>query len=128
VKQWFKEQNIPFKEKNIFTATLDPNELKSILSKTENGTEDIISNRSNIMKANKVNIEDLTINELVSFIKNNPSVLKRPIMVDDRRVQVGYDPEEIRTFIPAARRIAEMYCSHDGNCSCCKDCSKNIEK
>jgi hypothetical protein len=37
--------------------------------------------------------------------------LKRPIIVDDHRVQVGYNEEEIRTFIPRARRFAESQCS-----------------
>jgi len=42
--------------------------------------------------------------ELVQFIKDNPSVLKRPIMVDTNRIQVGYNSEEIMTFIPRERR------------------------
>ena len=62
----------------------------------------------------------MTITELVDFIRNNPSILKRPIMVDDHRIQVGYNSEEIRTFIPRARRIAEMACTGD----CYEDCSE----
>ena len=57
-----------------------------------------------------INIEDMTISELISFIKENPSVLKRPIMVDDRKIQVGYNPEEIRVFIPHEKRVAEWSC------------------
>ncbi len=129
VKKWFKDQNIPFKEKNIFSSVLNENELKDILSKTENGTEDIISSRSNIIKEGKINIDEMSISELITFIKNNPSVLKRPIMVDDRRVQVGYNPEEIRTFIPMARRIAEMSCTHNCNgidCNCNDDSTTEV--
>ena len=112
VKKWFIEQNIPFKEKNIFSSTLYENELKDILSKTENGTEDIISTRSNVFKEGNIDVDNMSINQLVAFIKENPSVLKRPIIVDDRRVQVGYNEEEIRTFIPIARRIAEEACKY----------------
>lgn len=126
VKKRFIEQNIPFKEKNIFTSVLNPNELKDILSKTENGTDDIISKRSNVIKENKIDIDSMSINQLVDFIKKNPSVLKRPIMVDERRLKVGYNEEEIRTFIPAARRMAELYCPHSMECEYCDhdDCSK----
>ena len=88
VKKWFDEQNIPYVEKNIFSSVLDPKELKDILSKTENGTEDIISTRSNIIKNGNVNVDDMSINELIAFIKKNPSVLKRPIVVDTRKIQV----------------------------------------
>lgn len=119
VKKWFDEQKIPYREKNIFASTLTEDELKDMLVKSENGTDDIISNRSKIIKEQNVNIDDMTISELIKFIRENPSVLKRPIMLDDRRMQVGYNSEEIRTFIPRARRIAEMACPHIE--SCCGD-------
>ena len=45
-KQWLKENNIEFVEKNIFTSLLNEDEIKYILSRSENGTEDIISVRS----------------------------------------------------------------------------------
>ena len=110
VKQWFKEQKIPYVEKNIFAATLNENELKEILMKSENGTEDIISSRSKIVKESGVDLESMTIKELIEFIRANPSALRRPIMVDDNKIQVGYNPEDIRVFIPRARRIAEWAC------------------
>lgn len=109
VKQWFDEQQIPYEEHNIFSASLDENELKEILFKSENGTEDIISTRSKVLKEKNIDIDSLTINEIVAFIKENPSVLKRPIMVDTRRIQVGYNSEEIMTFIPREKRMAMEY-------------------
>ena len=110
VKKWFTEQNIPFEEKNIFSPNLKEEELKEILTKSENGTNDIISKRSKVLKDNHIDIDDMTITEMISKIKKNPSVLKRPIMVDDHRIQVGYNKEEITTFIPKTRRFQEIYC------------------
>lgn len=119
VKKWFEEQNIPYKEKNIFTYALTSDELKEMLEKSENGTEDIISKRSKIIKENNIDIDSMSINELLEFIKANPSVLKRPIMIDDRRMQVGYNEDEIRSFIPIARRMAELFCPKQGHCDEC---------
>ena len=110
VKKWFKEQEIPYVEKNIFAASLSENELKEILVKSENGTEDIISQRSKVVKESGVDLDNMTVKELIDFIRNNPSVLKRPIMVDDSKIQVGYNPEEITVFIPQAKRIAAWAC------------------
>jgi regulatory protein spx len=104
VKKWFEMQQIPFEERNIFSAILNENELKEMLAKTENGTEDIISTRSKIIKEQNLDVDNMSISKLVSFIRENPSVLKRPIMVDNRRIQVGYNEEEIRTFIPLSKR------------------------
>jgi regulatory protein spx len=108
VKKWFELENIPFEERNIFSATLNEVELKDMLSKTENGTEDIISTRSKIIKDQNVDIDSMSITDLLKFIRQNPSILKRPIMVDERRVQVGYNEEEIRTFIPINRRYKDL--------------------
>lgn len=110
VKKWFSDQNIPFEEKNIFGPSLKESELKDILIKSENGASDIISKRSKVIKENNVDIDDMSISEMIAFIRENPSVLKRPIMVDDHRIQVGYNKEEITTFIPKARRFQEIYC------------------
>ncbi len=121
VKKWFDEQKIPYVEKNIFAVSLNENDLKEMLIKSENGTEDIISNRSKIVKEKNIDLNEMSIKDLLKFIKENPSVLKRPIMVDDRRIQVGYNEEEIRTFIPHARRIAQWNCQK-GQCESYDTC------
>ena len=81
--------------------------------KSENGTDDIISKKSKIVKESGLDIDSMTVKEIIEFIKVNPSVLKRPIIVSDNRIQVGYNPDEIRSFIPHARRLAEWACKND---------------
>lgn len=125
VRKWFDEQGIPHEDKDIFSGTLNEKDLMEIISKSIDGTDDIISPRSKIMQERHIKVDDMTISELISFILENPSVLRRPIIVDDRKIQVGYNEEEIRTFIPRARRLAELYCSPDcplyENCLTAKD-------
>lgn len=107
VKSWLKEHNIPYVEK-YFSTLLREIELKELLERSENGTDDIISKRSKIIKENDIDIDSMSISELIKFIQENPSVLKRPIMIDERRFQVGYNAEEIRVFIPRElRKLAE---------------------
>lgn len=112
-KKFFDEEEIPYLEKNIFVTDLNEEELKYILSKTENGTEDIISTRSKIIKEQNIDVDNMTISELIKFVRDNPSVLKRPIMVDDSKMQVGYNEEEIRVFIPHEKRVKEWACKKD---------------
>ncbi len=114
VVKWLGDQKIPFVEKNIFKVTLNKKELSEMLAKTENGTADIISTRSRLIKEKNIDFDDFKISELIEFIKQNPSVLKRPIIVDDKRIQVGYNEEEIRSFIPRAKRyVRESRCTND---------------
>ena len=47
-------------------------------------------------------------NELIDLIEKNPSLLRRPIILDDRRMQVGYNEDEIRRFLPRSVRRLEI--------------------
>ena len=111
-KQWLKDNDLPFVEKNIFTTLLKEDEIKYILSRCENGTEDIISTRSKPFQALKMNIDYLSTKELIAFIQKNPSVMKRPIILDERTFVVGYDDDEITSLIPAKlRAISSEACN-----------------
>ena len=106
VKEWFKEWEIPFTEHDITKTPLEKEVLLDILYKADNGAEDIISIRSKAFKEKKINFVTMTPTELVAFIQENPTVLKRPIIVDKRKIQVGYNAEEITVFIPREKREA----------------------
>lgn len=107
-KAWLKKHNIDFKERNIFSEPLSKEELIQILRMTENGTEEIISTRSRAFQQLKVNLDDLSIDQLLDLVEKNPSLLRRPIIMDDRRLQVGYNEDEIRRFLPRKVRRLEL--------------------
>ena len=122
VKKWFDDQKIPYTLINIFAPNFKKEDIMEMIVKSENGTDDIISTRSKIVQEQNINFDDMTISELVEFIRKNPSVLKRPIIVDDHRLQVGYNEDEISTFIPQARRLAALACQDCPKWSeCCSD-------
>lgn len=123
-KKFFEEENIPYIEKNIFVSELNEQELKDILVKSDNGTDDIISKRSKVIQSGKYDVNNMTISELIKFIKENPSVLKRPIMVDDTKVQVGYNEEEITVFIPHEQRLKSWSCKKE-ECPAFGSCKNN---
>ncbi len=123
VKQWLKDRNLEYIEKNIFKTVLNEKEIKTLFERTENGTDDLVSKRSKIIQEQKVDVDNMTMNELVKFIKDNPSILKRPIIISENNFQVGYDEEEISTFVPARlRSIADMACNK--NCPNYEGCGK----
>lgn len=103
-KQWLREHKLSFVEKNIFSSLLRDEEIRYLLMRTENGSEDIISTRSKVFQELDQDLDDLTFSELIDFIKGNPSVLKRPIIVDENSFVVGYDDDEITSFLPRERR------------------------
>jgi regulatory protein spx len=117
VKKYFQQYKIPFTEKNILTTPLYREDIYKMLMNSENGFEDIISTRSNVFKELNVDLEKMKTNELVDFIVNNPSVLKRPIIVTDSEIQVGYNDDDIELFLPPELRDIECQ-----DCMPPKDC------
>ena len=103
-KAWLEEHHIDYRVKNIMNESLTLEEIKSILRMTETGTEEIISNKSKTVQELNINIESLPLNELYKLIINNPKMLRMPIIQDEKRLQIGYNEDEIRSFLPRKLR------------------------
>ena len=52
--------------------------------------------------------------ELEQLIIENPSILRRPIIIDDQKIQIGYNDDDIRVFIP--RELRNLF-----SCENCKE-------
>lgn len=113
-RAWLQAHKIPYVEHNILTQPLTPDDLRKILSKTENGTEDIISTRSKVFQKLNVDVESLTINGLIELVSEFPNLLRRPIITDEKRLEIGFNEDEIRAFLSHDYRRAEMVSSYEG--------------
>lgn len=112
-RSWLEEHDIPFTEKNVFTEKITDEELKSILQLTENGTKEIISQRSQAFRELNIDIEDMPLGSVLKLIQKHPGIMRRPILVDDKRLLVGYNEEDIRCFLPREIRKLELSKLHD---------------
>lgn len=102
-KSWFEKNGIDYIERNISKDPLTVDEIKSILRMTE-GTDEIISVRSKIFKELNIELDAMPLQELYKLLRNHPTMIKRPIIQDEKKLQVGYQEEEIRAFIPRRLR------------------------
>lgn len=107
-KAWLEEHDIAFKERNIFSEPLTLEEIKEILRMTEDGTDEIISTRSKVFQKLNVNLDQLPLKDLFKLIQENPGLLRRPIILDEKRLQVGYNEDEIRRFLPRTVRTFQL--------------------
>ncbi|WP_137665398.1 transcriptional regulator SpxA [Enterococcus hulanensis] len=107
-RAWLQEHEIPYVERNIFSEPLNIDELKAILQMTEDGTEEIISTRSKVFQKLNMDLDELSLKELLDLVKENPGLLRRPIMIDEKRLQVGFNEDEIRRFLPRDVRQYEL--------------------
>ncbi len=107
-KAGLEEHEIPYSERNIFSEPLTIEEMKEILRMTEDGTDEIISTRSKTFQKLDVNLEAMPLQNLFELIKDNPGLLRRPIIIDEKRLQVGYNEDETRRFLPRRVRTFQL--------------------
>ena len=114
VKAYFDKEKILYTEINILKDPLTVDELREILNKSLDGTDEIISTRSKVFKEKNIDIDSMSLNALLDFIIKNPTVLKRPIIVDTDKIQVGYNEDDIEMF-KNVKYIAKQNCTK-ANC------------
>lgn len=107
-RAWLSKHEVAFEEHNIIKSPLNKEELLQILSFTENGTEDIISTRSKVFQKLAIDVDELSTSSLMELISENPSLLRRPIILDKKRMQIGFNEDEIRAFLPRDYRKQEL--------------------
>ncbi|GFO51664.1 ArsR family transcriptional regulator [Lactococcus garvieae] len=103
-KEWLRNHDLQFEEFNLITHKIARDEIITLLSLTENGVLDIISQRSQTYQSFKNTFEDLPLKTLISILKENRSLLRRPIIIDEKNLQVGFNSVDIRKFLPRVIR------------------------
>ena len=88
-RAWLEKHNIPFKERNIFSEPLTKKELLKILRMTENGTEEIISTRSRAFQQLRINLDDLSIDQISKIFKGEVTSWKDVGGADTPIVLIG---------------------------------------
>ncbi|MEI1422084.1 transcriptional regulator MgsR [Bacillus cabrialesii] len=94
-KHWLKAHQIEFNERHLFRETPTVEELKYILSLTTEGIDEILATRSQTFKNLNLNIEEMTVNEVLELLIEKPKLLRRPILVDSKKLVIGYNPGEL---------------------------------
>lgn len=107
-EEWLRAHDLDYKEVNLLTADIRPEEIMKILSLTDQGTEEIISKRSKAYARLDMNFDNVSVNTLINLIEENRTLLRRPLIVDDKRLQVGYNEDDIRKFLPRSFRRVKL--------------------
>jgi regulatory protein spx len=107
--KWLDENNLNYSDQRINMLPPNLQQIKEILSLTENGTDDIIASASityGKLIEEGIDFDSLTLLELSYLIKENPTVLKGPIIISDDKLQIGFNHFEMSQFIPRAKKMS----------------------
>ena len=86
---------------------------------TIEGTDEIIATRSKTYQELNGDLDDLPLTELFQLIHDHPGLVKTPIIMDEKRLQVGFHADEIRQFIPRKTRKYQWLNWRQGDGSFC---------
>lgn len=98
--KWMIHNQVPFVERNMMEEPLTVGELQELLRMTTDGTDDIISKRSLPYRTLDIDFDKLSLIELLEIVHQHPRLLKSPLIVDNKKLQVGYNEDEIQQFLP----------------------------
>lgn len=93
-----EEQNIPYSIVPYLEGTLDINDLKDLLSKLRLNPSDIVRKTDALYKEYYKG-KDFSNVEWLEILVNNPKLIERPILFNDKDAVLGRPIENVITFI-----------------------------
>lgn len=108
-KKWLVEHHVPFVEKKFGKQVLTKKEFFHILCLSENGTTDVISKHSKVYKKLGFELEDIQLSQLWILICQYPSLLRSPIIFNEKILLIGFNMDEMRVLITKQYRKIAQY-------------------
>jgi regulatory protein spx len=99
-----------FEVRNMIREPLTFEELKDILSYTENGVDDIVAKTGKVYKELVqlgVDIEDMSLSRFHQIVKCNPRIIKGPLIIGKGIMHIGYNEEGFSEFYPRGKKLRE---------------------
>ncbi len=98
-KAWLNQNGVDYEERHMFRTPPTVEELRAMFELTMNGTDDLLSKRSQSFKSLDLEVEDLSFNQLIDLLTEEPKLLRRPIITYKDNLIVGYNKEALETLL-----------------------------
>ncbi|QRG65788.1 Spx/MgsR family RNA polymerase-binding regulatory protein [Brevibacillus choshinensis] len=98
-KAWLAENGVNYEERHLFKNPPTAEELLDIIKMTSNGLDEILSTRSQRFKNLDVDINDMSVKELLEMLSEEPQLLKRPILTDGENLIVGFNSSAMKNLL-----------------------------
>lgn len=95
--QLLEKNNCTFKVIEYLNDTPSKNELRSVLALLKLKPEAIIRKNETLYKENFKN-KSFTDEEWLTILVENPKLIERPIIFDEKKAVIGRPPENVETF------------------------------
>lgn len=94
-KTWLEYHEFPYVERNFFEEPFHEEEVAQLMELCENGIGDLLIEYTQDHEDIITNINQLPCEEVTALLNKYPRFLKRPILVWNDHIMIGYDEIEI---------------------------------
>lgn len=98
-KDVLEAEGADYEVREYFKQKVTRNELDNLLNTTGLKVSDILSTRSNPYKQGNLAEKNLSDDELLDMMTEEPRLIKRPILVSGSNVVVGFKEDKIKDLI-----------------------------
>lgn len=92
----------------LLKKPLDVHEIKKILALAENGFDDLVNSRTKKFQALEIDENECSTEYLIEILIKNPSMIKLPIIIDEKKIVIGFNEREIRCFLTKEYRRTQL--------------------
>ena len=99
VENWLYAHKVKFVEVDLLKELVSTEEILRIVSLTEHGVEEIIATETRAYTRLNLNFNDLKLEDFMELLEENATLLKVPLMLDEKQLQIGFDEDKMQRFL-----------------------------
>ncbi|MCA9746281.1 MAG: Spx/MgsR family RNA polymerase-binding regulatory protein [Lactococcus sp.] len=99
VESWLYAHKVKFVEVDLLKELVSTEEILRIVSLTEHGVEEIIATETRAYTRLNLNFNDLKLEDFMELLEENATLLKVPLMLDEKQLQIGFDEDKMQRFL-----------------------------
>ncbi|WP_276420163.1 Spx/MgsR family RNA polymerase-binding regulatory protein [Lactococcus garvieae] len=98
-ERWLYAHKVKFIEVDLLKELVSTEEILRIVSLTEHGVEEIGETETRAYTRLNLNFKDLKLEDFMELLEENATLLKVPLMLDEKQLQIGFDEDKMQRFL-----------------------------
>ncbi|MDT2741062.1 Spx/MgsR family RNA polymerase-binding regulatory protein [Lactococcus garvieae] len=98
-ERWLYAHKVKFIEVDLLKELVSTEEILRIVSLTEHGVEEIVETETRAYTRLNLNFNDLKLEDFMELLEENATLLKVPLMLDEKQLQIGFDEDKMQRFL-----------------------------
>ncbi|WP_460648483.1 Spx/MgsR family RNA polymerase-binding regulatory protein [Lactococcus garvieae] len=98
-ERWLYAHKVKFIEVDLLKELVSTEGILRIVSLTEHGVEEIIETETRPYTRLNLNFKDLKLEDFMELLEENATLLKVPLMLDEKQLQIGFDEDKMQRFL-----------------------------